>query len=74
VVTIIAEAAFEQELEIFRKEEETAQQHFFAYLSVREHAASDIEGSQGNEHGATILADDSSCHARVGLHRARSHL
>lgn len=38
-----AEAAFEQELEIFRKEEETAQQHFFAYLSVREHAASDIE-------------------------------
>lgn len=43
MVTIIAEAAFEQELEIFRKEEETAQQHFFAYLSVREHAASNIE-------------------------------
>jgi hypothetical protein len=43
VVTIIAEAAFEQALEIFRKEEETAQQHFFAYLSVREHAASGIE-------------------------------
>ena len=36
VVTITAEAAFEQELEIFRKEEETAQQHFFAYLSVRD--------------------------------------
>lgn len=29
MVTIIAEAAFEQELEIFRKEEETAQQRFF---------------------------------------------
>jgi hypothetical protein len=43
VVTTTAEAAFEQELEIFRKEEETAQQHFFAYLSVRELAASDIE-------------------------------
>jgi len=36
VVTITAEAAFEQALEIFRKEEETAQQHFFAYLSVRD--------------------------------------
>jgi hypothetical protein len=44
VVTIIAEAAFEQELEIFRKEEETAQQHFFAYLSVREHAATFPDG------------------------------
>jgi hypothetical protein len=43
VVTITVEAAFEQELEIFRKEEETAQQHFFAYLSVRELAASDVE-------------------------------
>lgn len=43
MVTIRAEAAFEQELEIFRKEEETAQQHFFAYLSVREFAASDTE-------------------------------
>jgi hypothetical protein len=41
VVTITAQAAFEQELEIFRKEEETAQQHFFAYLAVRELAASD---------------------------------
>lgn len=43
VVTITVEAAFEQELEIFRKEEETAQQHFFAYLSVRELAASDVD-------------------------------
>jgi AbiU2 len=39
-VTKTAEAAFEQELEIFRTEEETAQQHFFAYLSVREFAVS----------------------------------
>jgi hypothetical protein len=39
-VTKTAEAAFEQELEIFRTEEETVQQHFFAYLSVREFAAS----------------------------------
>jgi len=39
-VTTTAEAAFGRELEIFRKEEETAQQHFFAYLSLREFAAS----------------------------------
>jgi hypothetical protein len=42
-VTITSQAAFEQELEIFRKEEEAAQQQFFAYLSVRELAASDTE-------------------------------
>jgi len=30
-----AETEFEYELEIFRTEEETAQQYFFAYLSVR---------------------------------------
>ncbi len=34
------EVPFEQELEIFRKDEETAQQHFFAYLSLREFSAS----------------------------------
>ncbi len=39
-MTTTAEAAFGRELEIFRKEEETAQQHFFAYLSLREFAAS----------------------------------
>jgi hypothetical protein len=43
VVTISAEAVFEQELEFFRQEEETAQQHFFACLAVRELAASDTE-------------------------------
>jgi hypothetical protein len=32
---------FEEELEVFRTEEEAAQQHFFAYLSVRALAASD---------------------------------
>jgi hypothetical protein len=32
---------FEEELEVFRTEEETAQQYFFAYLSVRSLAASD---------------------------------
>jgi hypothetical protein len=32
---------FEAELEVFRTEEETAQQYFFAYLSVRSLAASD---------------------------------
>ena len=42
-MTITAEAAFEQELEVFRKEEEISQQQFFAYLSVRELAASDTE-------------------------------
>jgi hypothetical protein len=31
---------FETELEVFRKEEESAQQFFFAYLSVRMQAAS----------------------------------
>jgi hypothetical protein len=33
--------SFEEELEVFRTEEETAQQHFFAYLSVRSLAATD---------------------------------
>jgi AbiU2 len=33
--------SFENELEVFRTEEETAQQYFFAYLSVRSLAASD---------------------------------
>src|SRR5271168_5073785 len=32
---------FEEELEVFRTEEETAQQYFCAYLSVRSLAASD---------------------------------
>jgi hypothetical protein len=32
---------FEEELEVFRTEEEESQQHFFAYLSVRSLAASD---------------------------------
>jgi hypothetical protein len=32
---------FEEELEVFRTEEEVAQQYFFAYLSVRSLAASD---------------------------------
>ena len=31
---------FEEELEVFRTEEEVAQQYFFAYLSVRSLAAS----------------------------------
>ncbi|MGC0391118.1 hypothetical protein [Bradyrhizobium sp. USDA 241] len=39
--------SFEEELEVFRTEEETAQQHFFAYLSVRTLAASD-EGVLNN--------------------------
>ena len=34
-------ASFEDELEVFRTEEETAQQYFFAYLSVLSLAASD---------------------------------
>jgi hypothetical protein len=34
---------FEDELEVFRTEEETAQQYFFAYLSVRSLAASDAD-------------------------------
>lgn len=33
--------SFEDELEVFRTEEETAQQYFFAYLSVRSLAAND---------------------------------
>jgi hypothetical protein len=35
----MAETKFEEELEIFRTEEETAQQYFFSYLSVRSLAA-----------------------------------
>ena len=35
----ITQTAFEEELEIFRTEEEVAQQYFFAYLSVRNLAA-----------------------------------
>ena len=38
---ILMTASFEDELEVFRTEEETAQQYFFAYLSVRSLAASD---------------------------------
>jgi AbiU2 len=37
--TTVAETEFERELEIFRTEEETAQQYFFSYLSVRSLAA-----------------------------------
>jgi hypothetical protein len=37
------EAGFERELEIFRTEEETAQQYFFCYLSVRSLAASNSD-------------------------------
>jgi hypothetical protein len=36
---LAAKTNFERELEIFRTEEETAQQYFFAYLSVRNLAA-----------------------------------
>jgi hypothetical protein len=32
---------FEEELEVFRTEEEAAQQYFFAYLSVRSLAAAE---------------------------------
>lgn len=35
------ETAFGQELEVFRKEEESAQQYFFAYLAIRNLAARD---------------------------------
>jgi hypothetical protein len=35
----VAQTEFEKELEIFRTEEETAQQYFFSYLSVRSLAA-----------------------------------
>jgi hypothetical protein len=37
----MSQAKFEHELEIFRTEEELAQQYFFAYLSVRSIAAAD---------------------------------
>jgi hypothetical protein len=33
------ETIFGQELEVFRKEKETAQQYFFAYLAIRDLAA-----------------------------------
>jgi HEPN superfamily AbiU2-like protein len=39
----MAKTVFERELEIFRTEEEVAQQYFFAYLSVRSMAAADRE-------------------------------
>ncbi len=35
------DTAFGQELEVFRKEEQSAQQFFFAYLAIRSEAASD---------------------------------
>jgi AbiU2 len=35
----VTQTKFERELEIFRTEEETAQQYFFSYLSVRSLAA-----------------------------------
>jgi hypothetical protein len=39
----LAQTAFERELEIFRAEEETAQQYFFSYLSVRNLAGTNAE-------------------------------
>ena len=38
-VDVVVQTQFETELEIFRTEEETAQQYFFSYLSVRSLAA-----------------------------------
>jgi hypothetical protein len=38
-MTCVTKTAFETELEVFRTEEETAQQYFFCYLSVRSLAA-----------------------------------
>ncbi len=38
-----ADTAFGRELEVFRTEEETAQQYFFAYLAIRKAGASDKE-------------------------------
>jgi hypothetical protein len=55
-VTITAEAAFEQALEIFRKEEETAQQHFFAYLSVRDDQVCRARGPRPWHHRAKLAA------------------
>jgi hypothetical protein len=39
----MATAKFEVELEIFRTEEETAQQYFFSYLSIRSLAAANAD-------------------------------
>lgn len=39
----MANTKFEAELEIFRTEEETAQQYFFSYLSIRSLAAADTD-------------------------------
>ena len=36
---VLAQTEFEKQLEIFRTEEETAQQYFFSYLSIRDLAA-----------------------------------
>ena len=33
---MLEQTEFEKELEIFRTEEETAQQYFFSYLSIRD--------------------------------------
>jgi hypothetical protein len=38
-MTCVTKTEFERELEVFRTEEETAQQYFFCYLSVRSLAA-----------------------------------
>jgi hypothetical protein len=44
-----AQGSFEKELEIFRTEEEVAQQYFFAYLSVRNLARQKRRCSQDDE-------------------------
>jgi hypothetical protein len=45
---------FEEELEVYRTEEEAAQQHFFAYLSVRTLASSD-EGVLDNMNATPLF-------------------
>jgi hypothetical protein len=83
VMAAITQTPFEEELEIFRTEEEVAQQYFFAYLSVRNLAAKNQDVLKAMNQtplfwiAASLATIDGGCSAvpaRLGLMSAPGQL
>jgi hypothetical protein len=71
---VVEDNSFQSELEIFRTEEEIAQQYFFAHFVGSKPLSRERGRTQHDEQEPVILDNCSSCHVAVHIRGFRTYL